>query len=253
MIKDKWVKAKQSGKKSLAVLIDPDGTKLQNFQKTIDHANECGVDYLFVGGSLLLEDRLDECISLIKSNSDIPVVLFPGNGFQIHPKADALLLLSLLSGRNAEYIIGKQVESAIRLFKSGLETLSTAYLLIDGGNSNTAAYLSQTLPIPADKTELALATAIAASLMNFECLYLEAGSGAEWTVPNVMINEISSHVKMPILVGGGLRNAEQIYDKLNHGADIVVVGNILEKNPERLREMMSAVHSFASKNIKTEQ
>lgn len=252
MIKEKWLNAKQTGKKSLAVLIDPDGTKLDNFQKTIDQANEFGVDYLFVGGSLLLEDRLDECVRLIKSNSDLPVVLFPGNGFQIHPKADALLLLSLLSGRNAEYIIGKQVESAVRLFNSGLETLSTAYLLIDGGNSNAAAYLSQTLPIPANKTELALATAMAASLLNFECLYLEAGSGAEWSVPNEMIAEISSKIKMPILVGGGLRNAEQVYEKLIHGADIVVVGNILEKNPERLRDMMSAVHSFTTKNIKTE-
>lgn len=252
-IKEKWISAKQAGKKSLAVLVDPDGTKLGNFENTLHRANECGVDYFFVGGSLLLDDKLNDCIVQIKSNSNIPIVLFPGNGFQIHHKANALLLLSLISGRNAEYLIGKQVESALRLHDSGLEILATAYLLIDGGNSNSAAYLSQTLPIPADKTELALATSLAAQQLNFECLYLEAGSGAKKSVSKEMISEISSHLSMPILVGGGLRDAESVYEKLKHGADIAVVGNILEQHPEHIKEMMAAVRSFDAKKIKTEQ
>ncbi|MGB3084008.1 MAG: geranylgeranylglyceryl/heptaprenylglyceryl phosphate synthase, partial [Saprospiraceae bacterium] len=188
----KWIlkeiqKKKSLGIKSLAVLIDPDYSKIRNLETTIELSNESKVDYFFIGGSLVMQDRMDECVKLIRETSNIPIVLFPGSTFQIHAQADALLFLSLLSGRNADYLIGKQVESSMRLFGSKLEIISTAYLLIDGKNSNTASYISQTLPIPNNKPDIALATAMAGQMLNMQLVYLDAGSGAQEPVPVNMI------------------------------------------------------------------
>jgi phosphoglycerol geranylgeranyltransferase len=234
---------KARGRKCLAVLVDPDSGKLTDLDHRIHLANRCGVDYFFVGGSMLSEDHMGACLRTLRSHSDIPVILFPGNVYQVSDHADAILYLSLLSGRNPDYLIGKQVEAAMRLAESALEVIATAYLLIEGGHSNTAAYLSQTQPIPRDKPEIAVATAVAAQLLRFQWIYLEAGSGAQWPVPLETVRAIAERVQTPIIVGGGLRKPEQLEACLVAGADLVVVGNALERDPELLREMSAVVRS----------
>jgi putative glycerol-1-phosphate prenyltransferase len=243
-------KKKSLGIKSLAVLVDPDHSSLKNFEHTIELANECKVDYFFIGGSLLIQDRMDECIKFIRETSNIPIVLFPGNNYQIHANADAILLLSLISGRNPDYLIGKHVESSMRLFASKLEIISTAYLLIDGQNSNTAAYISQTLPIPANKPEIALATAMAGQLLNMQMIYLDAGSGAKNPVPQNMIEKLQAYIKVPIIVGGGLRDTDSVHQSLQAGADLVVIGNALEENPKWIKRFSEVVHQFSPLQVK---
>lgn len=243
-------KKKSLGIKSLAVLVDPDHSSLKNFEHTIELANECKVDYFFIGGSLLIQDRMDECIKFIRETSNIPIVLFPGNNYQIHANADAILLLSLISGRNPDYLIGKHVESSMRLFASKLEIISTAYLLIDGQNSNTAAYISQTLPIPANKPEIVLATAMAGQLLNMQMIYLDAGSGAKNPVPQNMIEKLQAYIKVPIIVGGGLRDTDSVHQSLQAGADLVVIGNALEENPKWIKRFSEVVHQFSPLQVK---
>ncbi|MBK6543725.1 MAG: geranylgeranylglyceryl/heptaprenylglyceryl phosphate synthase [Saprospiraceae bacterium] len=251
----KWIlkeiqKKKSLGIKSLAVLIDPDYSKIRNLETTIKLSNESKVDYFFIGGSLVMQDRMDECVKLIRETSNIPIVLFPGSTFQIHAQADALLFLSLLSGRNADYLIGKQVESSMRLFGSKLEIISTAYLLIDGKNSNTASYISQTLPIPNNKPDIALATAMAGQMLNMQLVYLDAGSGAQEPVPVNMIQKLSQFIEIPIIIGGGIRDAETVFQTIHAGADLVVIGNILEENPQQLKSMMNVVSNYSPLHVK---
>jgi putative glycerol-1-phosphate prenyltransferase len=242
---------KSLGIKSLAVLIDPDHANLKNFEFIISRAVECKVDYFFIGGSLIVQDRIDECVNYIRQTCDIPVILFPGNTHQIHVHADALLFLSLLSGRNAEYLIGKHVESSMKLYASKLEIISTAYLLIDGQQTNTAAYISQTIPIPSNKSEIALATAMAGQMLNMSLVYLDAGSGANLPVPDRMIEKLSSYLHVPIIVGGGIRDAETVHNKIHAGADLVVVGNILEAEPQKLKSMMEVIRNYSPIQIKS--
>lgn len=241
---------KLKAQKSLAVLIDPDKNKLHNLDKIIELANVHLLDYFFVGGSLLSEDLVESSIARIKSKSDIPIILFPGNSYQIDPGADALLFLSLVSGRNPEYLISKHVEAALKIADTDLEVIATAYLLIDGGHSNTAAYLSQTLPIPRDKTEIAIATAMACKFLNFQCIYLEAGSGARLPVPSEMIKAISNKINLPLIVGGGLQTTTQLELAYKSGADLAVVGNVVESSPDLIKDMMDLVRSFDFQNIK---
>ena len=243
-------KKKSLGVKSMAVLIDPDHSSLKNFERTVELANNCKVDYFFIGGSLLIQDRMDECIKFIRETCKLPIIIFPGNNYQINSNADAILLLSLISGRNPDYLIGKHVESSMRLYASNLEIISTAYLLIDGQNSNTASYISQTLPIPRDKSEIAIATALAGQMLNMQLLYLDAGSGAENPVPQKMIEKINPYIEIPIIVGGGLRNTESIYQTLQAGADLVVIGNALEENPKNIQAMKEIVHNFSPLQVK---
>ncbi|MBK6859249.1 MAG: geranylgeranylglyceryl/heptaprenylglyceryl phosphate synthase [Saprospiraceae bacterium] len=244
------LKKKSLGIKSLAVLIDPDYLKLKNLEQTLALSQKQGVDYFFLGGSLILQDRMDETIKLIREMTNIPIVLFPGNSQQIHPGADAILLLSLISGRNPDYLIGKHVESAMRLKASQLEVISTAYLLIDGAQANTAAYISQTQPIPANKPDIALATAMAGELLNMQLLYLDAGSGARKPVPETMIQKLSAHIRLPILVGGGIRDGETVYNILQAGADLIVVGNLLEEDPKQLKTIAELVKNHSPLQVK---
>ncbi len=236
------------GQKSLAILIDPDSSKLNRLEHTLKICRKHPVDYFFVGGSLLKEDQLDHCIQRIRANSQIPIILFPGSIYQLHPEANALLYLSLLSGRNPEYLIGKQVEAAMKIASYSIEVISTAYLLIDGGSPNAAAYLSQTQPLPRNKTELVLATAMAAQLLNFHWIYLEAGSGALSPVPLETIRCLKNNIRLPILTGGGIRSAEQLGECYQAGADLVVVGTAAEERPEVLEEMVVTLREFNLKS-----
>jgi len=237
------VSAKQQGRKCFALLIDPDEAHIGNLSSLIKLSEEAGVDIIFVGGSLMMHDQLSACLRELKSVSKLPVVLFPGSPLQINEQADGLLFLSVISGRNADLLIGQQVISAPYLFRSSLEIISTGYILVDGGAPTTATYMSNTTPIPADKPEIALATAMAGEMLGFKTLYLDAGSGARHPISEAMIRRVQEDIHIPLIVGGGIRTSERAFRTASAGADVVVIGNAIEKDRKLLREMVEAVHA----------
>ena len=232
---------KKKGQKQFVVLIDPD--KLVSL-KTIDIAESSGVDYFFTGGSLLTNNNLEKCIEIIKKRSSIPVVLFPGNALQISRKAEGILFLSLISGRNAELLIGKHVVAAPLLKSSPLEILPTGYMLIESGKQTTASYMSNSNPIPADKDDIALCTAMAGEMLGLKLIYMDAGSGAINPVSESMIKKVKDHISIPLIVGGGIRTPQMALKACRAGADIIVVGNAIEKDNSLVKSIASAVHSF---------
>ena len=234
---------KAKGKKLFAILIDPDKQKNSVLSLIVQKANEANVDYFFVGGSLLTNDNLDDCIKTIKNNSNIPVILFPGNAMQINKNADGILFLSLISGRNPELLIGKQVISAPILKQTCLEVISTGYMLIDSGKPTTASYMSNTLPIPRNKNGIATSTAIAGEYLGMKLIYKDGGSGAEKPIEIDMIKQVSNQINIPLIIGGGICNAQKAIDNCNAGADLIVVGNAIEKNTDLILEISKAVHS----------
>ena len=224
-------------KRKIAVLIDPDKHTENSVLSTLNICKECGVDFILVGGSLVSKP-IDEFIISLKKICDIPVILFPGSLLQISKHADAILLLSLISGRNAEFLIGNHVLAAPILKRSNLEIISTGYMLIENGKTTSVEYMSNTRPIPSDKTDIAVATAIAGEMLGLKSIYLEAGSGAIKLVPSEMISAIKQNTSIPLIVGGGIRSREHLDAIFNAGADIAVIGNSLENVPERLKEML---------------
>lgn len=240
------IKAKKEGRKLLSVLIDPDHTS-DDILIGIKNAIEAHVDYFFIGGSLLHGNAAGELIDFIKSNSNIPVILFPGSTMQINIEADALLYSSVISGRNPELLIGRHVESAFLLKKSPLEIISLGYMLIDSGQVTSVNYMSNTQPIPHDKRSIAVSTAIAGELLGLKMIYLEAGSGARRAVSSKMIQDVSHNISIPLIVGGGIREPEMATAALLSGADMVVIGNAAEKDPSLIFDMSAAVHSLKSK------
>jgi phosphoglycerol geranylgeranyltransferase len=234
---------KRTGKKAFAVLVDPDKVNAEQIAELCALANEASVDYLFVGGSLVVTNHLDEVVQNIKKETDIPVVLFPGSPNQLTPFADALLYLSLISGRNPELLIGQHVISAPIVKQSGLEIMSTGYMVIDGGAPTTVSYISNAAPIPHDKKEIAVCTAMAGEMLGMKLIYMDAGSGARRPVSEGMIAAVASHISIPLIVGGGITDPEKAYLNCRAGADIIVVGNAIEKDISLLKEMSSAVHS----------
>jgi len=227
------------------VLIDPDKISLDHLQATIERSLYAGVDAFLVGGSLLLTPDFDAYLRTFKQYSGhIPVIIFPGSVHQLSANADALLFLSLLSGRNAHHLIGSQVIAAPIIHRLGIEPISTAYLLVQSGKPTSAEFMSGTIPLPRHKPEIAVAHALAASYMGFRTIYLEGGSGADYSVPEEMIYSISKYVDVPIIVGGGIRDPETAARKVEAGASFIVTGNILEKNddPQFLKSFVSAIH-----------
>jgi phosphoglycerol geranylgeranyltransferase len=239
--------AKTIGRKQLAVLIDPDKLRLKHMQQTIELAEECGVDYFYIGGSLVVNNMLDDVLTNIRKQSNIPLVLFPGSSFQLSYRADALLFLSLISGRNAELLIGQHVISAPFLRMSPLEIISTGYMLIDGGVMTSVQYMSNTYPIPAHKDDIAVCTALAGEMLGLKQIYMDAGSGAQNPISADMIESVSGAVQIPVIIGGGIRTAERVHANLKAGADVVVVGNAIEKDPNLVREMSAAVREINAK------
>lgn len=225
------VEKKRSGVKSFAVLLDPDKLDAKSCATTVSRCQDAGVDYFFVGGSLLFRAALDETIEVIKQHSNIPVILFPGSNVQISSKADAILFLSLISGRNPDALIGQHVVAAPILKQSGLEVISTGYMLIDCGKQTTVSYISNTTPIPYDKPDIAACTAMAGEMLGLKLLYLDGGSGAAQPVSADTIRAVAKHTEVPIIVGGGINTEEKIITALNAGADIIVIGNGIEKDP----------------------
>jgi putative glycerol-1-phosphate prenyltransferase len=240
-----FVKDKQQGKKSLAVLIDPDKVDNLKIEQLVSLANDSKIDYFLVGGSLIISSNLDEVIQQIKSLCDIPVILFPGSPAQVSKYADALLYLSLVSGRNAELLIGQHVVSAPFVKKSGLEIMPTGYMLVDGGAPTTVSYISNATPLPSDKNEIALCTAMASEMLGMKLIYMDAGSGAKRPITESMIQMVSANIEVPLIVGGGILDPEKAYLNCKAGADVIVVGNSIEKNPGLMKEMAAAVHSVA--------
>lgn len=239
---------KHNGIKQFAILIDPDKSKLSELEAIVQLGNTHRVNFFFVGGSLLVENKMEETISFIKQHSQIPVILFPGSIYQLSAQADALLLLSLISGRNPDLLIGKQVEAATKIKQSGIEYISTGYILIDGGKMSSVSYVSGTQAIPADKPEIAMCTALAGEMLGMQFIYLDAGSGALHPVSAKTIAMTAQHVSVPIIVGGGITTAEQAYFSLKAGADIIVVGNAIEKDPELIAEISDVIHTFHATN-----
>ena len=231
----------EEGKKQFALLIDPDKVVDRVYlQRLINMAIENEVDFFLVGGSLIVSDLLGPCISTIKAATDIPVILFPGNNQYIDLQSDAILYLSLISGRNADLLIGQHVMSAPILKRSKIEVWPTGYMLIDGGNKTSVSYMSNTNPIPHDKSDIAVSTAIAGELLGLQLIYMDAGSGAQKMISERMITSVKRAIEIPLIVGGGINSVDKAKSAWKAGADVVVVGNAIEHNPPLLIEITEA-------------
>jgi putative glycerol-1-phosphate prenyltransferase len=238
---------KKLGKSAFAVLVDPDKIAPADMPHLASLCNDAGVDYILMGGSLLLANNMDACIQRFKADSDIPVILFPGSPAQVTPYADALLYLSLISGRNPELLIGQHVVSAPAVKASGLEVISTGYMIIDGGSATTVSYMSHSEPIPANKPDIALCTAWAGELQGKHIIYMDAGSGAKNPITEEMIHKVSSHISIPLFIGGGIHTPDKVYNNCRAGANIIVVGNAIEQDPMLIHELAQATKEATSK------
>ena len=228
--------------KQFAVLIDPDKYSESGLREAVNLADASGADFFFVGGSLMISDRLDSCISIIKENSQKPIILFPGSTMQVNSKADAILFLSLISGRNADLLIGNHVIAAPYIKNIELEVISTGYMIIDSGRATTASYMSQSLPIPHDKDEIAVCTAMAGEMLGLKMIYMDGGSGARETISTKMIETVRKRISVPLIIGGGIRSAEAASEICKAGADLIVVGNAIEGNQNLIPEIAEAIH-----------
>lgn len=237
---------KQSqGKKSVAILIDPDKVDdVARLQYLVHLASENCIDFFFVGGSLVTTTNTADIIQFIKQNVSIPVVLFPGNSIQIDPSADAILFLSMISGRNPEFLIGQHVVAAPILRNTSLEVIPTGYMLVNSGRTTSAAYISNTMPIPEDKYSLAACTAMAGEMLGLRLMYMDAGSGAEREISAKMISAVKRVLKVPLIVGGGINTPVKAVTALEAGADVIVIGNAIEKDPDFITEVAEKVYEW---------
>lgn len=226
------VKAKAKKRKLLAILIDPDQVDYEQLLLLTDKIKQSPATHILVGGSLVVTDKIDFLIQFLKSSLSIPIILFPGNPSQISQYADGILFLSLLSGRNPDYLIDHQVNAVPLLKNSDLEVIPTGYLLIDGGNQTAVERVSQTKPLDRNNAEYICHTAKAGEFLGKKLIYLEAGSGAKFSVPLKVIREVSKTISIPLIVGGGIRNFKGIQEAYNSGADLVVIGTAFEQNNE---------------------
>ncbi|HTN36930.1 MAG TPA: geranylgeranylglyceryl/heptaprenylglyceryl phosphate synthase [Arachidicoccus sp.] len=243
-IYQQFVQRKKEGKKSFAVLIDPDKMENEDIDKIVAQALIAKVDYFFVGGSLVVVNTVDQNIQRIKSLCDIPVILFPGAPSQVSHYADALFYLSLISGRNPELLIGQHVLSAPMIRQSGLEIIPTGYMVIDGGAPTSVSYIANTAPIPADKHDIALCTAMAGEMLGLKLIYMDAGSGARSPIQEKMISRVAHNIAVPLIIGGGIHTPEKAMENCKAGADIIVVGNAIEKDLGLMLTLSEAVHSI---------
>jgi phosphoglycerol geranylgeranyltransferase len=229
------------------VLIDPDKQDIESASVFASQSVEAGVDALLVGSSFLMSDRLDDVVKNVKDISGLPVIISPGASNHISRYADAILFLSLISGRNPEFLIGEHVKAAPTIKRHGIEPIPTGYMLVEGGSCTSVQFISATLPIPRDKSDIAVAHAIAAEMLGMKCVYLECGSGSPQSVPNEMITAIKEQIAIPVIVGGGIVKPEMANEKVKAGADFIVTGNILEKegNISLMREFADAIHSIS--------
>ncbi len=225
-------------KGQIAVLIDPEKAQDSHYlDELIERSNFAKIDYFFIGGSTVSRSEFEFTTNYIFNKTEIPVVIFPGSGRQVSNNADALLYISLLSGRNPEFLIGQHVDSALEVFKLPIEIIPTGYILIDGGNQSSVAYVSQTTPIPRNQHSIALKTAIAGHLMGKKLLFFDAGSGAKTAVPIELIHEVQEKLAIPIIVGGGVKSVEEIESFKNAGVNVIVIGNKIEEDIDFLLDI----------------
>jgi len=243
-IYQKILNARRQGRKLFAVLIDPDKMSVEEVVGLVKQALLARVDLFLVGGSLVVKDNLAILIRRIKAVCEVPVLLFPGSILQITEEADALLFLSLISGRNPDLLIGQQVVAAPILKQMELEVISTGYMIVDGGKPTTASYITHSVPIPHDKPAIAACTAMAGELLGMKIIYLDTGSGAEKAVSEAMLQQVRKHVDAPIIVGGGIRTPEMAVRICKAGADVIVVGTAIEKDEQVMFDLVEAVHSI---------
>jgi putative glycerol-1-phosphate prenyltransferase len=233
------IERKQEEKqKCLAVLLDPDKVEMKGIMNQVETYVSAGVDLFLVGGSLISGNNFYILVEALRRQKEIPVVIFPGSNLHIHSEADGILLLSLISGRNPELLIGQHVIAAPILKNSGLEILPTGYMLIESGKPTTVSYISNTQPIPADKEDIAVCTAMAGEMLGLRLLYLDGGSGAINPVPPKMISAVRRNTRLPVIVGGGITSGTKAEQAWLAGADYVVIGNGLEKEPELLDQII---------------
>ncbi|MGQ9619999.1 MAG: geranylgeranylglyceryl/heptaprenylglyceryl phosphate synthase [Bacteroidales bacterium] len=230
-------------KKSLAILLDPDKAKSMAVDRIIEFAKLHKADYILAGGSITF-NNIDLLISYVKKKCSIPVILFPGNLLQLSTKVDGVYFISLISGRNPELLIGNHVIAAPFLKEIRKKVIPVGYILINCGLKTSVEYMSQTEAIPADKIDIIIATALAGEMLGMKMIYLEGGSGAKMPVPGKVIKAVRENISIPLAVGGGLRNAHQIWDAYNSGADLVVLGNGCEKRPALLAEACKIRNKF---------
>ena len=226
------------------ILLDPDKLPDEKLFPFVSHCEKSGVDAFLVGGSLIINGDIKEFIEKIKKTSSLPIIIFPGDVNQVCSEADAILFLSVVSGRNPEHLIGKHVLAAPVIKKSKIEPISTGYIIVESGSMTTAEYISGSLPVPRNKPEIAAATALAAQYLGMKLIYLEAGSGASQPVPNDMVKAVSEYCNIPIIVGGGIRSPQIAREKVNNGAKIIVTGNFFEdiNNWGVIRNFAESIH-----------
>jgi len=247
MLYQNWLEKKSNGKKNFALLIDPDKSGDKALLELLNICQKTPPDCFLVGSSMLLNRQVNETVQILKKNSSIPIVLFPGDYNQISPSADALLFLSVISGRNAELLIGSHVVAAPQIYKIGIETISVGYMLFDSGKLTSVQYISQSLPLPNDKADLAVATALAGQFLGLKMLYLEAGSGAKNAVNAQIVKQVSRCTHIPIWVGGGIRTAETAFELYENGADCLVIGTKIEENPKLIADFYHIKEEFNQK------
>ena len=225
------------------VLIDPDKNSEDRLENKISLINESGADAIFVGGSLILDNNCEDRVAKIKSISELPVIFFPGGISQLNKHYDAMLFMSILSGRNPHYLIGEQVIAAPIVKDLGIEVIPTGYLLVDGGNNSSVQFMSGSNPIPIEKPDILIAHALAAQYLGKKLVYLESGSGAKNSIPNNLLKAVTKYIDVPIIVGGGIKTPESANEKVLAGASFVVIGSILEgNNTNIINEFADAIH-----------
>ena len=233
----KIVSNKKNGKKSIAVLIDPDKVTEESCKKVVNLANDHAIDFIIVGGSLMTSANLHNTVACVKENTNLPLILFPGNNLYLDHNADALLLLSLISGRNPDLLIGQHIAIAPILKNSALECMPTGYILVDGGKPTTVSYISNTTPIPAEKEDIAACTAIAGELLGMKLIFMDAGSGALTEISPKMIHLVSKSIDIPLIIGGGINTIDKVNKAFDAGADVVVIGTQIEKDHDFVQEL----------------
>ena len=225
------------------VLIDPDKNSEKKLEEKISKINNSGVDAIFVGGSLILDNNCERRVSIIKSLSELPVIFFPGGISQLNKYYDAMLFMSILSGRNPHYLIGEQVVAAPIVKDLGIEVIPTGYLIVDGGNNSSVQFMSGSNPIPIEKPDILVAHALAAQYLGKKLVYLESGSGAKNSIPNELVKAVNSYIDVPIIVGGGIRSPESAYEKVQAGASFIVTGTVIENDSmAMIKEFADAIH-----------
>ncbi len=221
----------QNKEKHFAILIDPDDVTISEIDTIIDLSKRANVSFF------LIEDEFEKIIAYLKHNSDIPVLIFPGDTYQISSKADGILLLSLISGRNSDLLIGKHVLAAPQIRRSQIEVLPTGYMIIDSGKQTTASYMSNSMPIPHNKDSIAIATALAGELLGMKLIYMDGGSGADNQISLSMIKKVKKNIRIPLIVGGGIKDAKRAKEVLDAGADMIVIGTAIEQDPNVIIEI----------------